>query len=63
MSIKILRSTTDAEGCNLLIVLNDMIVDMISNEKHNQIVTELFIITIIMFRSYSLISQYRKMLD
>ena len=63
MSIKILRSTTDAEGCNLLIVLNDMIVDMISNEKHNQIVTELFIRTIIMFRSYSLISQYRKMLD
>ena len=63
MSIKILRSTTDAEGCNLLIVLNDMIVDMISNEKHNQIVTELFIIIIIMFRSYSLISQYRKMLD
>ena len=28
--------------CNVLIVFEDMISDMISNKKHNQIVTELF---------------------
>ena len=45
--------------CNVLIVLDDMIADMIINEKLNQIVTELFIrkiklniITVFITQSY-----------
>ena len=50
MSIEILKFTTQAEDVynpsrrrNVSIAFDEMIVDMISNKKLNQIVTELFI--------------------
>ena len=43
MFIKILKITTKSRKCNVLIVFDDMIADMISNKKLNPIVTELFI--------------------
>ena len=41
--IKTLKNKTQLKKCKILIVLDDMIADMLSNKKLNPIVTELFI--------------------
>ena len=44
MSIQILKSTNQIENaCKLLILFNDVIANLISNRKLDQIITELFI--------------------
>ena len=43
MSIKTLKSTNSGRTCNVFVVCDDMIADLISNTKLKQIVTELFI--------------------
>ena len=41
--IKTLKNTTEIKKCKIQIVFDDMIADMLSNEKLNPVVTELFI--------------------
>ena len=51
---------------SVFVVFDDMIVNMITNEKLNQIVAELFIREgklFLLSLSHNLISQYREMLD
>ena len=43
MSTKILKSTIQKKKRKALIVFDDVIADMISNKKHNSVVTELYI--------------------
>ena len=42
--IKILKKTIQIKNAKILITFDDMIADMLINEKFNPIVTELFII-------------------
>ena len=53
--------------CNVLIVFEDLIVDIISSKKPYQIVTEIFIREkkniLQLFLLHNLISQYQKMLE
>ena len=41
--IKTLKNTTQIRICKVLIVFDDVISDMLSNKKLNQVITELFI--------------------
>ena len=43
MFIKTLKKCNPNENRKILIVFDDVIADMLSNKKHNPIVTELFI--------------------
>ena len=68
MFIKILKSTNQIKNVKLLIVFDDMIADMFSNEKLDPIVTELFIKSrklklFLLFLLHNLISLFREILD
>ena len=41
--MKILKGTVDIKECQVLIIFDDMIADMLINKKLNLVVTELFI--------------------
>ena len=67
MFIKTLKECNPNENRKILIVFDDVIADMLSNKKHNPIVTELFIRGRKLNISLVFISQYywlcQKILD
>ena len=65
--IKTLKNKTQLKKCKILIVLDDMIADMLSNKKLNPIVTELFIsdrkLKFLLLLLHNFILLYQKILN
>ena len=65
--IKTLKNKTQLRKCKILIVLDDMIADMLSNKKLNPIVTELFIsdrkLKFLLLLLHNFILLYQKILN
>ena len=67
MIYEIIEENNPNKECKILILIDDRIADMLSNKKHQHIVTYLFITyrkqTFLLFLSYNIILLCQKILD